>query len=305
VSLLIFGYGYTAAVCSQYLMPRFERVYATVRTPQKADLLREKVIEAHVFTGEHICAPLRKAMQNSAVWLISIPPLTADFAPSVAVDPVLDVLHQHGTMADFLHPKTLIYLSTVGVYGDHQGAWVTEQTLLRPQSKRSLARLAAEAAWQEFADKNGFPLFILRLSGIYGAGRSAVENIKQGTAKRLVKPNQVFNRIHVTDIARAVAAAIDQPEQAGIYNVTDDLPAPPQDVVAYAAQLLGVPPPPEQAFDPDQLSPMAVSFYAENKRVSNQKLKENLKMQFQYPTYREGIAALVADDDKPIKKDVL
>jgi nucleoside-diphosphate-sugar epimerase len=185
------------------------------------------------------------------------------------------------------------YLSTVGVYGDHDGEWVDEDTPCRPVSKRSVARLAAEEGWTRLATEAGVPLAIIRLSGIYGPGRNALKTVDEGKARRLIKPGQVFNRIHVADIGGATALLARQ-RLGGIYNVTDDLPAPPQDVVSRAAELMGVEPPPEVDFATADLSPMARSFYGENKRVTNARIKL-VGYTFLYPDYHAGLEGLLAD----------
>ena len=185
------------------------------------------------------------------------------------------------------------YLSTVGVYGDHGGGWVDETAECRPVSKRSVMRVSAEQDWLELGQAIGRPVAILRLSGIYGPGRNALVNLADGTARRLVKPGQVFNRIHCDDIAGALWHLIDH-NLGGIFNVTDDLPAPPQDVVAYAASLMGVTPPPEIPFETAQLSPMARSFYGENKRVANAAIKA-AGYNFRFPDYRVALDHMWAD----------
>jgi nucleoside-diphosphate-sugar epimerase len=165
---------------------------------------------------------------------------------------------------------------------------------VRPSRTRSRLRVAAEDAWLDLGARSGKPVALFRLAGIYGPGRNALRQIAAGTAKRLIKPGQVFNRIHVDDIARTLAASIERPRPGAVYNVADDAPAPPQEVVEYAAALLGVPPPPETPFDPARLSPMAASFYAENRRISNRRIKEELGVALRYPSFREGLAALHA-----------
>lgn len=180
----------------------------------------------------------------------------------------------------------------MGVYGDRQGAWVDETSEPQPSSERGRRRLAAEDAWRAFGARSGKHVQVFRLAGIYGPGRSAIDNLRAGTAKRIVKPGQVFNRIHVEDIAAVLEAATERNEGHAIYNVADDEPAPPQDVVAYAAQLLGATPPPEIPFRDAGLSAMARSFYAENKRVSNERMKAGLGITLRYPTYREGLEAI-------------
>ena len=183
--------------------------------------------------------------------------------------------------------------STTGVYGNTDGAWVDEETPCKPVSKRSVQRVAAEDAWLSFAGEHDLPVQIFRLSGIYGPGRNTFENFRNGKARRLVKPGQVFNRIHVADIAGSLKSAISKPSTR-IFNVTDDEPAPPQDVVACAAELLGVDPPPEIAFETADLTPMARSFYGENKRVSNRRIKDELGYTLRYPDYRVALKDLLA-----------
>jgi nucleoside-diphosphate-sugar epimerase len=184
------------------------------------------------------------------------------------------------------------YLSTVGVYGDRQGGWVDETSETQPISPRSRRRLAAEEAWCAFGAHTNRRVQIFRLAGIYGPGRSAIDRLQEGTARRIVKAGQVFNRIHVDDIAAVLRAAIAGNGTQQVYNVTDDEPAPPQDVIAFAADLMRLPPPPEIAFQEADLSPMAASFYADNKRVSNARLREDLGVQLKFPSYREGLRAI-------------
>ena len=174
------------------------------------------------------------------------------------------------------------------------GGWVDEATPLTPATARGRARVAAEAAWQALAEGAGLPLHIFRLAGIYGPGRGPFAKVRAGTARRIVKPGQVFSRIHVDDIARVLAASIARPFPGAIYNVCDDDPAPPQDVIAHAASLLGLPPPPDEPFDTAEMTAMARSFYAESKRVRNDRIKAELGVRLAYPTYREGLAALLA-----------
>ena len=218
--------------------------------------------------------------------------LIQTIAPDREGDPLLRCLdgHLHALMPRL---RFIAYLSTVGVYGDHAGAWVDEMTPCRPASDRSRDRLAAEADWRQAADAARMPLAILRLSGIYGPGRNAFVNLAEGKAKRLVKKDQVFNRIHVEDIATAARFLAERCHD-GIVNVTDDEPAPPQDVVEAAAQLMNVAPPPVQHFETAELSPMARSFYGENKRVSNAKLKR-MGFDFTYPNYRVSLQRMWAD----------
>jgi nucleoside-diphosphate-sugar epimerase len=207
-------------------------------------------------------------------------------------DPVLR--HFRQDIAQLAELAWIGYLSTVGVYGDWQGQWVDETSPPRPISERSLRRLHAERAWAAFARETGRRVEVFRLAGIYGPGRSVIETLKTGTARRIVKPGQVFNRVHVDDIARALVAAIDKDAGHSIYNISDDEPAPPQDVLAYAAELLRLPMPPDVPFEKAALTGMAATFWAENKRVNNALIKRDLGVELLYPTYREGLRALLA-----------
>jgi nucleoside-diphosphate-sugar epimerase len=226
-------------------------------------------------------AAIAEALAQADHVLVSIPP-DADGDP---------VLRHFGNTLKALRPKALVYLSTVGVYGDHGGAWVDETSECRPISQRSKQRLAAEAAWRRFATETGVPVTILRLAGIYGPGRGPFEKIRHGTARRIIRFGQVFNRIHVDDVASIVEAAFGR-RADGIFNGVDDEPAPPEDVLTFAAALLGLPPPPEQAFEAAELSEMARSFYGENKRVLNKRIKRDLSVRLAFPSYREGLCAL-------------
>jgi nucleoside-diphosphate-sugar epimerase len=282
MNLVIIGYGYSSAAIARNLLPGPASLHVTARTPEKIARLRTQGLNADVFDGEVIAPGLRQALQAATHLLISAP-------PGETGDPLLNA---PGFSALAMPALTrIIYLSTVGVYGDHAGAWVNEAAVLRPVSLRSRQRVAAEAAWQDFAGMHGIDLGIFRLSGIYGPGRSAIDNLRAGTARRIVKPGQVFNRIHVDDIGAAVATALAHPEPLGVFNLTDHAPCPPQDVVTHAAGLLGVDPPPEIPFEKADLSPMGRSFYGENKRVSNARIRRELGYAFRYPSFREGLAA--------------
>jgi nucleoside-diphosphate-sugar epimerase len=286
--LLIFGLGYSALHFARSHRADFMAIDATVRTPDKAARLAAEGFAMHVFDTRQGDDGLVHAIEQADAALVSI-------APDEAGDPVLDAYGERLAGAPRL--RTLVYLSTVGVYGDHGGAWVDEKSVLKPVSERSRRRVAAEAAWTEFGARTGKAVHILRLAGIYGPGRNALVNLKAGTARRVVKPGQVFNRIHVEDIARAITAALAHPHVGGIWNVADDEPAPPQDVVAYAAARLGVPVPPDVPFEEAELSPMGRSFYGENKRVSNRALRGKLGGSLAFPTYREGLDSLAASGE--------
>lgn len=284
--LICLGLGYTARAFVRHHRARFEAVSATYRDENGLWAARALRCTPVPLTQDR--TDLREALPASDVILLSA-------APDEAGDPFLPDLRALGPA---LAGRHVLYLSTVGVYGDHGGDWVDETSPLRPTSRRSIWRAAAEAAWLDFGRESGAQVQIFRLAGIYGPGQNAFENLKAGTAKRLIKPGQVFNRIHVTDIAAALDAALDRGHAGAIWNVTDNEPAPPQDVVTHAAGLLGVPPPPETPFDPAKLSPMAASFYGENKRVSNRRLREELGVTLAYPTYREGLAALLTEPEQ-------
>lgn len=279
MTLFILGFGYSASHFARLHAGRFSAVAATCRS-----LASEERIRDAGFTPVRIDLDLAAF----AAWLGSADVVLLSAAPDEAGDPFLPLVK--AVLPDAAG-KRFLYLSTVGVYGDHGGAWVDETTPPRPVSRRSRWRLEAEEAWQAYARASGATLDILRLSGIYGPGQSAIDTLKAGTARRLIKPGQVFNRIHVIDIAHAIAAVISR-SGGGTWNVTDDEPAPPQDVVAHAAGLLGLPVPPDLPFETAELSPMARSFYGENKRVSNARIKRDLGWSLTYPTYREGLAEL-------------
>ena len=281
-NLLIFGCGFSGEAIAKQATGNFAAITGTTRDAAKADRIRNAGAEPLVFDGEALSPELVSRLAGTTHLLVSI-------APGEAGDPVLNALQKSEAALPAL--KWTGYLSTVGVYGDHGGAWVDEQTEPRPVSKRSRQRLEAETAWRDFAGARGLPLAVLRLSGIYGPGRNAFVNIANGTARRLVKPGQVFNRIHRDDIAAAALAAA-RKKADGIFNITDDEPAPPQDVVTFAHQLAGVAPPPETDFETADLSPMARSFYGENKRVSNAKSKAELGLAYAFPDYRTALTRM-------------
>ncbi|MGS4986836.1 SDR family oxidoreductase [Roseibium sp. RP-7] len=280
--LFIFGTGFSSKAFVEEVRDQFDWIGGTTRSSDKMEALRTLGVEPFLFDGNSQGDGVAEALKQATHILVSI-------APNEAGDPVLN---QYANEIVGAKPRWIGYLSTVGVYGNHDGAWVDEETPLNPVSKRSVQRVAAEEAWLAFAEQNDLPVQIFRLSGIYGPGRNAFENFRKGTARRLVKPGQVFNRIHVADIAGALKAAMAKPSTR-VFNVTDDEPAPPQDVVAFAADLLGVEAPPEIPFETADLTPMARSFYGENKRVSNQRVKDELGFTFRYPDYRVALKALL------------
>ena len=280
MTMLIIGFGYSARAFAGEWRDEGSRIRVTTRTPTSCERLLAGGWETLCFDGGTVSSALLEAMQETTQCLISAP-------PGEAGDPVL----LSGLMGAARRLERVIYLSTVGVYGDHQGSWVDENTPLRPVSARSHQRVAVEDAWREAAKTHGFDLGIFRLSGIYGPGRSAIDNLRAGTARRIIKPGQVFNRIHVGDIAGALCCAFKHPGRLTTCNLTDDEPAPPEDVVTYAAGLLGMPPPPAVSFEDANLSEMGRSFYGEVKRVSNARLKHELGYALRFPSYREGLRA--------------
>ena len=280
--LFCFGLGYSAAALVRRLRDRAE-VSTSIAGTTRSGRSQGDGIAIAGFDGTARTGEVTRLMEGTTHLLLSAP-------PGAAGDPVLachaDDIARLGTL------RWIGYLSTVGVYGDHGGAWVDETTEPRPISARSIARLAAETAWLEFGHRLGVPTQVFRLAGIYGPGRSAIDDLRDGSARRIVKRAQVFNRIHVDDIAAALEAAMTRPCLETVFNVADDEPAPSDEVVAYAASLIGVPAPPPVPFDEAVLSPMARSFYGECKRVRNERVKRALGVRLSYPTYREGLAAV-------------
>ncbi|HEV2957105.1 MAG TPA: SDR family oxidoreductase [Xanthobacteraceae bacterium] len=283
-TLACLGLGYAAAHYVATFGKRFDRVIGTTRgLRDSAQRPGRQDVEILAFDGATASPELVARITQSDALLISAP-------PGENGDPVLACLADAVARG---RARAIVYLSTIGVYGDSGGAWVDEESPPKPGSKRSIARLAAEEAWRRFGAGNGKAVAVLRLAGIYGPRRNALVALAEGTARRIVKPGQVFNRIHVTDIAQAIDACFAQ-GAAGVFNLADDAPAPPQEVIAFAAQLMGKAPPPELPFDDARaaMSAMAQSFYAENRRVRNAKLKTALGVRLAYPTYRGGLRAL-------------
>ncbi len=288
--LVIFGLGYAAHTLAHTQIAAGWQVAATVRTAAKAHAVADEGLTARVFADDTHDAAIFDDIANADAALVSIP-------PSGGGDVVLRTFADALARAPRL--RWIGYLTTVGVYGDRNGAWVDETTPPAPTEPRSRARAEVEDAWLSFGAAHGRPTHLFRIAGIYGPGRNALKQLADGTARRIVKPGQVFNRIHVDDIAATIAASLNKPRHGAIYNLSDAEPAPPQDVVAYAARLCGVAPPPEIAFEEAGLSPMGRSFYAECKRVDGRRTREELGVMLRYPTYREGLAALRAAGEGP------
>ncbi|SMY08269.1 SDR family oxidoreductase [Flavimaricola marinus] len=280
-TLLSFGHGYSAQALAR-ILPRDWRVIGTTRSEDKAAALLAAGTEPRIWPG----ADLTPALDAATHLLISA-------APDADGDPVLRELRSE-IAARAGQFEWVGYLSTTGVYGDHNGAWVDETAPLTPATARGQARVRAEADWATL----GLPLHIFRLAGIYGPGRGPFAKVRNGTARRIIKPGQVFSRTHVDDIAQVLLASINQPNPGRAYNVCDDDPAPPEDVIGHAAQLLGLPIPPAEDFDTAEMTPMARSFYAESKKVSNERIKSELGVVLKYPDYRAGLSALLALEER-------
>ena len=285
-TLFCFGVGYTAQALADDLRREGWTLRGTTRDAAKARALGDSGIEAFVLDhGRPL--PSERALAGVTNVLSSVP-------PDEAGDPVLEA-HAGDLIARASRLSWVGYLSTTGVYGDRTGGWVDEASALTPATERGRRRVAAEERWRALWTDHGVPVHVFRLAGIYGPGRNALTQASSGTARRVVKPGQVFSRIHVADIVQVLRASMSRPEPGAVYNVADDAPAPPQDVVAHACHLLDVQPPPEVPFDEAQLSPIARSFYAESKRVANTRIKTELGVKLIYPDYRAGLAALATD----------
>lgn len=281
--LLCFGLGYSAKVLARRKRDEGWLVSGTSRNRKRADEFTSLGVKPYIFSGTDRNEDLAGEIQIASHLLVSI-------GPTEEGDPVL--FHYEGELKKARQLQWVGYLSTVGVYGDWDGEWVDETTPLRPVSIRAKRRVKAEQRWLDLLDAAGLPVHVFRIAGIYGPGRSPLEKLRDGTSRRIAKPGQVFNRIHVEDIATVLEASIARPKPGAIYNVCDDEPAPPQAVIKYGAKLLGLEPPPEVPFEEADMTPMARSFYGENKRVSNKRLREELGVDLAYPTYREGLKAV-------------
>jgi nucleoside-diphosphate-sugar epimerase len=284
--IFLFGAGYSARAFSRLMTGEAERIDGTTRNEQNFPLLEKSGIAPIIFDGETASPDLIDRLAKSTHVVISISPRESG-DPSLAI--VEEALRRPGNTIRWIG-----YLSTVGVYGNHDGNWIDETAPLAPTSRRSLERVEAESAWEALSERHGTPVALLRLSGIYGPGRNAFVNLERGTARRIIKDGQVFNRIHVDDIAGSLRFLAGT-NSGGAFNITDSEPAPPQDVVAYAAELMGVAIPPEIPFEQADLTPMGRSFYGENKRVSNKRIKA-LGYDFIYPDYKAAFSAMWRDD---------
>jgi nucleoside-diphosphate-sugar epimerase len=285
-SFFCFGLGYSAGLLARRLLAEGWRVAGTSRTEGQCEILRAQGIHAVPFERGR---PLDPALLQGVTHLLSSVP------PDKDGDPVLDAHFADIAAAESL--RWIGYLSTTGVYGDYRGVWVDETEPLRPSHERAWRRVHAEQHWFELKRLHRRPVHVFRLAGIYGPGRSVLNDVRAGTAERIVKRRQFFGRIHVEDLATVVRASMDRPQaESAIYNVADDLPAPPQDVVAHACELLNVPAPPEVPFEQarERMSPMQLSFWTDSKKIRNDKMKAELGVTLKYPDYKAGLAAVLA-----------
>ncbi len=273
-TLLSLGHGYSAAALAARVLPMGWNVLGTTRKPERAELLRAQGVTPLIVGKDDIAGAVHQATH-----------LLSSAGPSAEGDPFLPLLASAIEAAPNL--SWIGYLSTTGVYGDRGGDWVDEDSATKPESTRGQWRLAAEQDWRALGGH------IFRLAGIYGPGRGPFSKVRSGQARRIIKPDQVFGRIHADDIAQIVAASMARPNPGQIYNCSDDMPAPPQDVIGYAAQLLGLPLPPEEPFETAEMSPMARSFYAANRRVRNTRIKSELGVRLLYPDYKVGLRDLL------------
>lgn len=283
--LFVFGLGYTARVFADSLRDDGWAIAATCRTEDKRAALEAEGIEAFLFDRDRPLADPDAALDGTTHLLVSVP-------PDQTGDPVLD--HHARQLADLRTLDWGGYLSTTGVYGDTKGEWVSEAAWLKPTGERQKRRVEAERGWLGIYRQYGVPMHLFRLAGIYGPGRSALDSVRDGIAKRVDKPGQVFCRIHVDDIAATLRASMAKPTLGAVYNVADDLPSSSHEVVEYACRLLGVEPPPLVPFDQAEMSPMAASFYADCRRVKNDRIKRQLGVTLAYPDYRAGLDAQLA-----------
>jgi len=285
MNLFILGVGYSASVFARRKLSGGWSVFGTVRDPEKAAMLRGEGIDAYPFDARTgTLAKAASALAQADALLVSIPPPGEEDLLSVVISQVITKNKRR--------LRWIGYLSTIGVYGDHGGAWIDETTLCRPSNARSRVRLAAEASFERLGSQVNIPVIRFRLPGIYGPGRNALMALREGEARRIVKVGQVFNRVHVEDVATALELSLKSDAASAVYNVTDDEPSAPQDVITFAAALLGIEPPPLIDFADAALSPMAASFYEESKRVCNGLIKRRLGFSPAFPSYREGLRDL-------------
>ncbi len=286
--LFCFGYGYTCDYLAHELMRKGDWCIAgTTRDPEKRAFLRNQGVKAYLFDYEHPLGDPYSILEGTTHLLISTP-------PDDMGDPAF-AMHAE----DILNIKSLEwvgYLSTTGVYGDRDGGTVDETSEIRPNNQRGSRRVRAEAQWYSLFEEAGIPLHVFRLAGIYGPGRSALDSVRAGVARRINKPGQVFNRIHVEDIVQTLIASMNNPNPGAAYNLSDDDPVPSWQVITYACELLGITPPPLMPYEEADMAPIARSFYKDNKRVLNNRIKSELGVTLKYPDYRKGLEACLASE---------
>lgn len=285
--LFCFGYGYCADALARELQKHGDwQIAGTTRDRHKKQELRENGIEGYQFDYDHPLGDPIHALRDTTHLLISTPPYS-DGGPAFMAH-ANDIIRS--TSIEWIG-----YLSSTSVYGDREGEWVDETSEVKPTSIRGSRRAAAEQQWYSLFRSKDMPVHIFRLSGIYGPGRSAIDSVRANVAKRVDKPGQAFNRIHIDDITQILMASIKAPSPGAIYNVCDDDPAPSHKVVEHACKLLQCEPPPLISFFEADLAPIAMSFYNENKRVKNDKIKEELGITLKYPDYRAGLEACLKE----------
>jgi nucleoside-diphosphate-sugar epimerase len=292
-TLVCFGFGYVAQHYVALYGARFDRIIGTTRSVENAATLAARVTRGR--TVEIVAFDAAAAPSSALLGAVAdATALVVSIAPDEGADPVLAQMREAVAAAPRL--GSIVYLSTVAVYGNHDGDWVDEATPLSPSLTRARERIAAERAWTALGEARGIAVALIRAAGIYGPGASAIESVRSGRARRVVKPGRVFNRIHVADLAQIIDCAIAHSAR-GAFNAADDEPSAPGDPIAFAAILLGVPPPPEVPLEEAKatMSPFALSFYGENKRVRNDRIKQALGVKLRYPTYREGLRALAKE----------
>jgi nucleoside-diphosphate-sugar epimerase len=287
-TLFCFGYGYTCDYLGHEAMRRGWRVRGTVRDSDKRKALKERGVEVSLFDSETPLTDPLFVLEGVTHLLISTPP--DDDGDPVFLAHAADIVKAPSI-------EWVGYLSTTGVYGDRQGEWVDEESEIRPSSKRGSRRARAEEQWMSLCEHSGLPVHFFRLAGIYGPGRSALDSVRAGVARRINKPGHAFSRIHVEDIVQVLMASMDRPRPGAAYNLADDLAAPSHEVIQYACELIGSMPPPLIPFEEADMSPMALSFYKDNKRVKNERIKSELGVQLKYPDYRAGLQACLAAED--------
>ncbi len=287
--LFCFGYGYSCDYLGHELMQRGGwTISGTTRDQEKQQILRARGVEAHLFDGEHPLVDPFHMLEGTTHLLISTP-------PGDEGDP--SFLHHAQDILRTTSIEWVGYLSTTGVYGNRDGEKVYETSEIRPTSQRGSRRVLAEEQWSSLLKSDNLPLHIFRLSGIYGPGRSALDSVRAGVARRINKPGHAFGRIHTEDISNVLLASFERPQPGQAYNVCDDEPAPSHEVIAYACELLKRPLPPIVNFEDADLSPMARSFYMDNRRVQNAKIKEELGVNLKYSNFRAGLEGCMAAED--------